>query len=879
MYVNVPWVDTNTTYSVGDGGLTQNNFTDALKSKLNGIAASANNYSLPLASSSTRGGVKIGYSENGKNYPVELSSEKMYVNVPWTDTNTNTTYAAGSGLNLSSTTFSHSDTSSQSSINNSNGSVIQDVTLDTFGHVTGLSSTNLDSRYYTESEVTNHFKTLGVQGNYMNTYGWSGDTSGSAPSGWSSIGTAPFNFNGDYGQNGAEAENTRSVETLPNGAKGVVWQTPSNDASSDADGGWNCTINGVDSTKGYRSVIYFRPTDDSNSGTFYHGCSGSHTLNINGSVNSNPYFKSQSYSSFVQDRWYVSIGYIQPYQSSGATTSGQGGIYDCTTGKKVFGANEFMMKNGSTIQQHRTYLYYSVDQNTSIDFYGPRFEEVNGNEPSIQELVNKGLDGLGAMSFHSKYDPEALSELNESTDATTDKIFLWDESGSEWKYMTLDNLQDSINTDTNTTYSVGDNGLTERNFTSALKSKLDGIASNANNYSLPVASSSTRGGVKIGYPENGKYYPVELSNEKMYVHVPWSDTNTTYSVGDGGLTQKNFTTTLKNKLDGIESGAKGDQTASEILTAIKTVDGSSSGLDADKLDGYHASTFYKSGSNASLADVTITDANSKIDVDGTFGGDYGSFGIGTTNLTNGHHRIFAKRTDHMYFAASSSKGFRFRPNGGTSSASGGVTITSAGRLGVGTTSLSSKLAVNGGVAIGASYTSATAPTNGMLIQGNVGIGTSSVSGYYALQVNGSIQGSYKSFVIDHPTKENKQLVHASLEGPEIGVYFRGKSTSNTITMPDYWGGLVDLDSMTVELTAIGANQCLFVDSVESNGDVVVGSNTDEPLNYFYVVYGERKDIDKLAIEVDIEEPEEAEVIEAPEPEVGSVAYIESLANA
>ena len=43
-------------------------------------------YSLPAASSSTRGGVKIGYVEAGQNYPVEVSSEKMYVNVPWTDT-------------------------------------------------------------------------------------------------------------------------------------------------------------------------------------------------------------------------------------------------------------------------------------------------------------------------------------------------------------------------------------------------------------------------------------------------------------------------------------------------------------------------------------------------------------------------------------------------------------------------------------------------------------------------------------------------------------------------------------------------------------------------------------------------------------------------
>lgn len=43
-------------------------------------------YTLPLASSGARGGVKIGYSSSGKKYAVQLSSEKMYVEVPWTDT-------------------------------------------------------------------------------------------------------------------------------------------------------------------------------------------------------------------------------------------------------------------------------------------------------------------------------------------------------------------------------------------------------------------------------------------------------------------------------------------------------------------------------------------------------------------------------------------------------------------------------------------------------------------------------------------------------------------------------------------------------------------------------------------------------------------------
>lgn len=53
--------------------------------------------------------------------------------------------------------ISHDDTSSQSSVNNSSGTVIQDVTLDGYGHVTSLGSVNLDGRYYTESEMQTFF--------------------------------------------------------------------------------------------------------------------------------------------------------------------------------------------------------------------------------------------------------------------------------------------------------------------------------------------------------------------------------------------------------------------------------------------------------------------------------------------------------------------------------------------------------------------------------------------------------------------------------------------------------------------------------------------------------------------------------------------------
>lgn len=111
------------------------------------------------------------------------------------------------------------------------------------------------------------------------------------------------------------------------------------------------------------------------------------------------------------------------------------------------------------------------------------------------------------------------------------------------------------------------------------KTKLDGIANNANNYSLPTASSTTKGGITLGYSQSGKNYPVALDgNGKAYVNVPWTDTNTTYDlspyaktadvnaalakkvdvVSGKGLSTEDFTAALKTKLNGIATGATAD---------------------------------------------------------------------------------------------------------------------------------------------------------------------------------------------------------------------------------------------------------------------------------------------------------------------------------
>ncbi len=55
----------------------------------------------------------------------------------------------------------------------------------------------------------------------------------------------------------------------------------------------------------------------------------------------------------------------------------------------------------------------------------------------------------------------------------------------------------------------------------------------------------------------------------------------------------------------------------------------------------------------------------------------------------------------------------------------------------------------------------------------------------------------------HPTKEGWRLRYGVLEGPEHGVYFRGKATENVILLPEYWTGLVYEESISVHLTPIG----------------------------------------------------------------------------
>jgi len=103
--------------------------------------------------------------------------------------------------------------------------------------------------------------------------------------------------------------------------------------------------------------------------------------------------------------------------------------------------------------------------------------------------------------------------------------------------------------------------------------------------------------------------------------------------------------------------------------------------------------------------------------------------------------------------------------------------------------------------------------------------------------------SEKTFVIDHPIEESKYLVHACLEGPEAGVYYRGVSeiTNDShviVKLPDYVDKISN--NFTIHLTQIynGIITQLSYSEVENNEFTVYGRNT----KFSYIVYGTRNQI-------------------------------------
>ena len=106
----------------------------------------------------------------------------------------------------------------------------------------------------------------------------------------------------------------------------------------------------------------------------------------------------------------------------------------------------------------------------------------------------------------------------------------------------------------------------------------------------------------------------------------------------------------------------------------------------------------------------------------------------------------------------------------------------------------------------------------------------------------------KAFDIEHPTKgKGWRLRYVCLEGPEAGVYFRGRlKNEKVIKLPDSWKGLVHTDSISVQLQPIGSHQNIIVKRWDDDFIYLQGQGL--PIDCFYHVYGERKDVNSVLVE-------------------------------
>ncbi|TGV01069.1 fibronectin type III domain-containing protein [Flavivirga rizhaonensis] len=190
---------------------------------------------------------------------------------------------------------------------------------------------------------------------------------------------------------GPDEENIREMGIGPHNTSVLLWKTIPDGLDSNA-GGWKTDFKVIDPTKTYRFTVWMKKTN-SNDGTSYFGLFAENSLGdratnlLNGTANSNPYFQITDLPTL--DNWYLLVGYI--HQSTYANTNSIGGTYDPVSGNKVLNGTDFKFQSDASTIAHRVLL---ASGNTSDNqfYYAPTIYEVNGQEPTIQELIDGSSD-------------------------------------------------------------------------------------------------------------------------------------------------------------------------------------------------------------------------------------------------------------------------------------------------------------------------------------------------------------------------------------------------------------------------------------------------------------------------------------------------------
>ncbi|WP_350292606.1 hypothetical protein [uncultured Croceitalea sp.] len=221
--------------------------------------------------------------------------------------------------------------------------------------------------------------------------------------GWN-VGPAGAGYTNGYSISGSSAENALENGLNPYGDTSVLWKaTPDN--SGVTNGGFYTNSVSIVANKTYRFSIWLKKTG-TQTGKSYFGLhardasSVKTTLNFDGSTNNNPYFWSDDLQTL--DEWYLVVAFIHGDGYAANVNHPDTGIY-ATDGSKLSGVSitDFKLSANSVNLQLRAYLNYDTVLTDNQFFYAPAIHEVNGQEPSIAQLIDPNASNSGSTVWNA----------------------------------------------------------------------------------------------------------------------------------------------------------------------------------------------------------------------------------------------------------------------------------------------------------------------------------------------------------------------------------------------------------------------------------------------------------------------------------------------
>jgi hypothetical protein len=733
----------------------------------------------------------------------------------------------------------HSDTSSQASVNNSNGNVIQDITLDSFGHITNIASTDLDTRFVnltgdtitgsisitdTTASTTNDTGALTVDGGV----GINGNVNigGSVDIDTDLVVSGNLTISGTTTTVNTETINLAdNIITLNSNYEG---SSPTEDSGIEVERGtqtnaqlfWDesadrwVAAGAASGTLAYTSEIGDATiTIDAGSGlvtggSFTTNQSGDATITIDHADTSSVSNLSSdnSGSTFIQDISFEFDGF-------GHVTAASVETANALTSQ----ANDF---GTFTITDNDSGYTWSETGSAVADTTSDTLTVVSGG--AIDVDVDATSDAIRIA--HS--DTSSVSNLSSDNSGSTfiqDISFEFDGFGhvTAASVETANALTSQANDFGTFTITDNDSGYTWSETGSAVADTTSDTLTVVSGGAIDVDVDATSDAIRIAHGDTSSVNSVSSDNSGNTFIQDISLTFDTYghvtgaTVGTGsvsGFSTTDFSTISVTDSDsGYSWSQTGDAVADQIADTLTLVSGTGIDLDVDATNDAVRVQNTDRGSSQSIFKNFAVSGQSTVTAD-------------TNN-------------DTLTFVAGSNVTIT------TDSASDTITIAATPDEGTGDPTLQ-QVTLEGAttdqaISITNTTPSTSTTTGALTVSGGVGI-------------DGALNATSKSFDIEHPTKAGKRLRHGSLEGPEFGVYVRGRLTaSTTIELPDYWKELVDVATITVTLTAVRSYQALYVESTNSEAiTIAIDNKPNSDIDCFYTVWAERKDIDRLEVETD-----------------------------